>query len=614
MILFSSIQALGQDFEKFYEEGNYDAIKVGAQAGMSEAQFFLGKMYANGKGEAKDIDKALKYYRKAADQGNAKAMNNIGVQYYSGKNIPQDYAKAIYWWEKASELGNQVSTRNLGVVYRFGRGVDKDLLKASNYFNDAVDNGNYKAYLDLGYMHESEMEDYQSAMIYFSYAAKNGVAAGFKEMGDVYRYGKGINRNLSIAKRLYEKAVEEGDTNAKEQLEKLEQLGVIGVYEPVPHDKIDGEYGKDVFSTPVFFWTSPNSEQFDEMANNEVTYDYYGKYGFNEDRRHKIAEILSKNSKNQGVSVIQKEGYFTLSHEPQSGYSKWVFPDFKLRTSSKKYHEYHFKKVFYLNISIPEGKAMAEMKLPIELRTSICPTSGLYIRLKKNGKIYFEGVNSKNKDRESVFISKEAFKDEERIAILFSAYSSGYWTIQTNKGDVLSGYGALKEDFIKGSSNHCFFEGDINIHEIQIYEDYAFEDEEIAMGLKSEDIQNIQRNIGKKLGDYANRLFKFSNQYDFNGWEYLNHQITFLERQTTTIKGSEDAVIKDDKSFVYYSVGTLIKGKNSKGEIITLPVNNTIGINEKDMKLVGLHIESEFEDKEVVIINDLESFLLNEEL
>ena len=49
--------------------------------GYADAQSNLGIMYDNGNGVPENDAEAVKWYRKAADQGNAKAQYNLGVMY-----------------------------------------------------------------------------------------------------------------------------------------------------------------------------------------------------------------------------------------------------------------------------------------------------------------------------------------------------------------------------------------------------------------------------------------------------------------------------------------------------------------------------------------------------
>ena len=49
------------------------------RAGLAQAQYNLGVMYANGQGIPKDEAKAASWYRKAADQGEANAQARIAA-------------------------------------------------------------------------------------------------------------------------------------------------------------------------------------------------------------------------------------------------------------------------------------------------------------------------------------------------------------------------------------------------------------------------------------------------------------------------------------------------------------------------------------------------------
>ena len=62
----------------------FDALRVGAEAGDAESQFNRGVLYANGRGVPQDDAEAVRLYRLAADQGHASAQFNLGVMYANG--------------------------------------------------------------------------------------------------------------------------------------------------------------------------------------------------------------------------------------------------------------------------------------------------------------------------------------------------------------------------------------------------------------------------------------------------------------------------------------------------------------------------------------------------
>ena len=61
-----------------YSEGlSFSDTKIAAEKGGSDAQYNLGLMYDLGQGTPQNDKEALKWYRKAAEQGYAKAQNNL---------------------------------------------------------------------------------------------------------------------------------------------------------------------------------------------------------------------------------------------------------------------------------------------------------------------------------------------------------------------------------------------------------------------------------------------------------------------------------------------------------------------------------------------------------
>ena len=62
-------------------------------------------MYHYGRGVPQDDLEAVKWFRKAAEQGYAKAQKNLGWMYEQGKGIPRDKSEAIKWYRKADSQG-----------------------------------------------------------------------------------------------------------------------------------------------------------------------------------------------------------------------------------------------------------------------------------------------------------------------------------------------------------------------------------------------------------------------------------------------------------------------------------------------------------------------------
>ncbi len=62
-------------------------------------------MYYDGRGVPQDDAEAVRWYRKAAEQGLAQAQHNLGVMYANGQGVPQDYVLAHKWYNLSAARG-----------------------------------------------------------------------------------------------------------------------------------------------------------------------------------------------------------------------------------------------------------------------------------------------------------------------------------------------------------------------------------------------------------------------------------------------------------------------------------------------------------------------------
>ena len=56
---------------------------------------------------------AVKWYRKAAEQGNAKAQYNLGWMYDNGRGVVESDSEAVKWYQKAAEQGHEKAKTRL---------------------------------------------------------------------------------------------------------------------------------------------------------------------------------------------------------------------------------------------------------------------------------------------------------------------------------------------------------------------------------------------------------------------------------------------------------------------------------------------------------------------
>lgn len=128
------------------EAGGLDNLRKAANLGYSPAQFYLAKLYDDGKGGVKqDHVEARRWNERAAEGGNRSAMHNIGMAYAEGKGGPQNAAVAAQWFRRAADLGLVDSQFNLGVLYEQGRGVGQNAAEAYKWYLVAAKNGDEQA-------------------------------------------------------------------------------------------------------------------------------------------------------------------------------------------------------------------------------------------------------------------------------------------------------------------------------------------------------------------------------------------------------------------------------------------------------------------------------------
>ena len=113
-----------------HEKGDYGtALKIFiplTEKGDLIAQFYLAKMYREGRGVSKDYKAAVKWFNLLAEQGHAEAQYHLGVAYSFGLGVVPDYEIALKWYLKSAEQGNAFAQHHLSLLYYFGNGVPED--------------------------------------------------------------------------------------------------------------------------------------------------------------------------------------------------------------------------------------------------------------------------------------------------------------------------------------------------------------------------------------------------------------------------------------------------------------------------------------------------------
>src|SRR5206468_907770 len=90
--------------------------------------------YANGQGVPQGYGEAVRWSRKAAEQGDAKAQYSLGASCANGLGVPQDDAEAVRWYRKAADQGDAMAQYGLGYMYGKGQGVPQNYAEAVRWY------------------------------------------------------------------------------------------------------------------------------------------------------------------------------------------------------------------------------------------------------------------------------------------------------------------------------------------------------------------------------------------------------------------------------------------------------------------------------------------------
>jgi TPR repeat protein len=187
-----------------------------AEQGDAEAQGSLGYAYHRGNGVPRDYAEAVKWFSKAAEQGDFDAREMLLLEF------PQDYAEAATKWRReAAEQGYAEAQYILATAYRTGSGVLQDYAEAAKWFRKAAEQGHADAQYNLAnayYYGQGLPEDYAEAAKWFRKAAEQGHAEAQECVGFLCYQGQGVPQDYVEAAKWYRKAAQQGHVNAQHNL------------------------------------------------------------------------------------------------------------------------------------------------------------------------------------------------------------------------------------------------------------------------------------------------------------------------------------------------------------------------------------------------------------
>ena len=215
----SAIDALNaKNYKKAFKE-----FQIEAQKGNSEAQDYLGNLYAKGLGVELDYKQAVYWYNKAAKQGNGFAINNLALMYSNANGVSQNDKKAISLFEEASNKGIAIAKYNLGMMYYSGQGVNKNDKKAISLFEEASNDKLPQAQAILGTIYYcgslGVKQNYNKAFALVKSSAELGFPGGQMSLGTLYKEGKAVKQDYLKSYMWYYISYKNGNRQAVEGID-----------------------------------------------------------------------------------------------------------------------------------------------------------------------------------------------------------------------------------------------------------------------------------------------------------------------------------------------------------------------------------------------------------
>ena len=231
---------------------NFDLTKemkllYSARQGNTRDMIELAKLYEEGVNVAKNIDKSMKWYDFALKLGDANAACGFCICFRRDSDFSSTDYEMLF--EKLHQFGCAFTYCRKGEV------LLEDLNQKKDSLTIAANHGFIPALFRLAQLYEFTLKDNESAITFYTKAAEQGYtfamhalwriyknnpkesiewlikAAKYgckesqRELGNCFRKGDGVDKNLDRACFWYEKAAEQGDSYSQCSLGLLNEFG-----------------------------------------------------------------------------------------------------------------------------------------------------------------------------------------------------------------------------------------------------------------------------------------------------------------------------------------------------------------------------------------------------
>ena len=199
-------------------------------ARVPEAEYQLWQMYRDGDGVAQDPSEALMWLTKAANHKYGEAALDLADIYTIGDLVNADQEKAIQYYKIAANAGLPYAECSLG-IYFFSKCNNNVCYyyQAIKWFKRAAKHGLYDAYYNLAQVYLQNRFPGRNLNEYVTnldLAAREGVEIAILEMGNAYFDGMGVECDFKKAMEYYENPLLADNVDAQKKLGYIYEVGL----------------------------------------------------------------------------------------------------------------------------------------------------------------------------------------------------------------------------------------------------------------------------------------------------------------------------------------------------------------------------------------------------
>lgn len=184
------------------------------------AEYKLGKIYLDGIDVGKNVEYASLWLTKAADKGNQFAQYALGKAMIEEVNI-QDIPKGIAYLKAAAEQDNDFAQYTLGKLYVDGTIIPKNINYGIKLLSDSAKQKNQYAQYKLGKLYLEGIDtpkDINKALALLNAAADQNNQFAQYQLGKLYYYGTDVPKDIVKATAYFRAAAKQGNIFAQRKL------------------------------------------------------------------------------------------------------------------------------------------------------------------------------------------------------------------------------------------------------------------------------------------------------------------------------------------------------------------------------------------------------------